>query len=105
MYLASCLLCEHSDANTIHVKLISKEYNRSKLSNPIVTNGLFHCYHLDESTFIFTYRGIRSNFSFLFDFSMKIKIANRRAQDGMLRFAASHLGLFCLPMSHKSIFG
>ena len=27
--------------------------------------------------------------------------ANRIAPDGTLRFEASHLGLFCLPMSHK----
>ena len=64
-----------------------------------MTNGLSHPYHLDESIFIF--RGIRSNFSFLFHFSMKFLLANRIAQDGMQRFAASHLVLFCLPMSHK----
>ena len=27
--------------------------------------------------------------------------ANRISPDWMSRFAASHLGLFCLPMSHK----
>ena len=32
---------------------------------------------------------------------MKIMSANRIAPDGTPRFAASHLGLFCLPMSHK----
>ena len=32
---------------------------------------------------------------------MKVTIANRIAADGTPRFAASHLGLFCLPMSHK----
>ena len=37
----------------------------------------------------------------IFHFSMKIKIANRIAPDGTPRFAASHLGLFCLPMSHQ----
>ena len=37
--------------------------------NPLVTNGLSHPYQLDESTFNF--RGIRSNFSLLFHFSMK----------------------------------
>ena len=41
------------------------------------------------------------NFSFLFHFSMKITSANRIIPDGMPRFAAFHLGLFCLPMSHK----
>ena len=34
-------------------------------------------------------------------FSMKFLSTNRIAPDGMPRFAASHLGLFCLPMSHK----
>ena len=32
---------------------------------------------------------------------MKIMSANRIASDGTPRFAASHLGMFCLPMSHK----
>ena len=32
---------------------------------------------------------------------MKIMSANRIAPDGTLRFAASHLGLFCLSMFHK----
>ena len=32
---------------------------------------------------------------------MKIKIANSIASDGRPRFAASHLWLSCLPMSHK----
>ena len=32
---------------------------------------------------------------------MKIKIAKIIAPDGTPRFSASHLGLFCLPMSHK----
>ena len=63
-----------------------------------MTNGLSHPY-LDESIFIL--RGIRSNFSFLFHFSMKIMSANRLAPDGRPRFVVSHLGLFCLPMSHK----
>ena len=65
-----------------------------------MTNGLSHPYHLGDSTFIF--RGIRSDFSFLFHFSMKLSLANRIAPDGMPRFVASHLGLFCLPMSHKN---
>ena len=37
----------------------------------------------------------------LFHFSMKIKVTNRIAPDGTPRFAASHPGLFRLPMSHK----
>ena len=32
---------------------------------------------------------------------MKIKKANRIAPDGTPQNAASHLGLFCLPMTHK----
>ena len=67
--------------------------------NPLVTNGLYYPYQLDESTFIF--RGIKSNFSFLYQFLLKIKIAKRIAQDGTMRFATSYLGLFCLPMFHK----
>ena len=69
------------------------------LVNLLVTNGFSHPYHLDESTFIF--RGIRSNFLFLFHFSMKFKKANRIAPDGTPRSAASYLGLFCLTMPHK----
>ena len=63
--------------------------------NPLVTNGLSHPYHLDESTFSFS--GIRSDFSF----SMKIISGNRKAPDGTPRFAASHLGLLCLPIYHN----
>ena len=32
---------------------------------------------------------------------MKFMLANRIVLDGTPRFEASHLGLFCLPMSHK----
>ena len=69
-------------------------YDRKKVSHfiPYVKNGLSHPDHLGESTFIF--RGIRCNFSFFFSFFNVIKQLNWRC-------AASHLGLFCLPMSHK----
>ena len=67
--------------------------------NPYLTNGFSHHYQLGES--IFVLRGIRCDFKFLFNFSMKILYANRIAPDGTPRSAASHLGLFCLPMSHK----
>ena len=71
-----------------------------KYINPYLTNGFAHHYQLDESTFIF--RGVRSDFQFLSHFSMKkLLLANRIAPDGMPRSAASHLGLFCLPMSNK----
>ena len=53
--------------------------------NPLVTNGFSHPYHLYVSIFIF--RGIRSDFSFLFHFSMKIMSAHRIAPDGTPCFA------------------
>ena len=37
----------------------------------------------------------------LFHFSMKVLQGKRIARDGTPHFAVSHLGLFCLPMSHK----
>ena len=40
-------------------------------------------------------------FLIFFNLSMKILLANRIAPDGTPRSAESHLGLFCLPMSHK----
>ena len=46
-----------------------KDAAGSKL-DPLVTNGLFHSNQLDVS--IFAFRGIGSNFSFLFQFSMKM---------------------------------
>ena len=49
----------------------------------------------------FFYRGIKSNNSFLFHFSMKFMKANRVALDGTPLFAATYLGLFLLPMSSK----
>ena len=64
-----------------------------------MTNGFSHHYQLGESIFIF--RGVKRFFLFLFDFSMKFLCANRIAPDGTPRYAASHLGLCCLPMSHK----
>ena len=74
-------------------------HQEKEVFNTLVTNGLFHPYHLDVSTFIF--RGNRSNWTFSFHFSMKITLANIIAPEGTPHFAASHLGLFCLPMSHK----
>ena len=92
-----------------------------------MTNGFFHLYHLVESIFklgaseVFFHFSIRNctvwpilffrMFSlllkeltfifYLFHFSMKNMSANRIAPDGTPRLAASHLGLFCLPLSHK----
>ena len=63
----------YSDSNDVGFHLIS----------PLVTNGLFHSYDLDESTVTYrahpydldestvTYRASRSEFSFLFHFPMK----------------------------------
>ena len=64
-----------------------------------MANGLSNCYHVEESTFIC--KGFKCDFKFLLKFSMKFLKANRIAPDGTPRFAASHLGLCCLPMSHK----
>ena len=64
-----------------------------------MTNRLAHCYRLGESTF--NLRDIRSDFEFLTQSSMKFLYANRIAPDGTPRSAASHQGLFCLPLSHK----
>ena len=74
-------------------------YNQEARLNPYLANGFYHHYQLDESTFII--RGVKSDFYFLSHFSMKFLCANRIAPDGTPRSAASHLGLFCLPMSHK----
>ena len=67
--------------------------------NPYLTNEFSHRYQLGESTFIF--RGVRDEFYFLSHFSLKFLCANRIAPDGTPRSAASHLELYCLPMSHK----
>ena len=63
-----------------------------------MTNGISHPYHLDPSIFIF--RGVRSSFSFFISFSDEIHLSKQNIPRWK-RFTASHLGLFCLPMSHK----
>ena len=67
--------------------------------NPYLTNRFSHHYQLDESTFVF--RGVRCDFICLSHISMTFLCANRIPPDGTPRSAASHLGLFCLPMSQK----
>ena len=67
--------------------------------NPYLTTAFSHRYHLGESSI--DYRGVRCEFDYLFHFSMNFLKANRIAPDGTPRSVASHLGLFCLPMSHK----
>ena len=84
---------------TIKHMNIMKEFEDFKTFNPYLTNGFSHHYHLGESIFIL--RNIKSDFQFLNKFLMKILLANRIAPDGTPRSAASHLGLCCLPMSHK----
>ena len=79
-------------ANTLYLKKVN-------FIIPYVTNGLSCPYKMGMFTFIF--RGIRSNISFSFHFSSKFLLVNRIAPDGTPRFAASHLGLFCMTMSHK----
>ena len=72
---------------------ISEDGDRDVLGkdiNPYLTN---------PSTFILGVLGVI--FYFLSPFSMKFLCANRIAPDGTPRSAASHLGLYCLPMSHK----
>ena len=87
-------------ANGLETILFFRRRNPLVLSvNPYMTNGFSHHYHLGESTLIF--RGVRSDFEFLFYFLKKFLYANRIAPDVTPRSAASHLGLFCLPMSHK----
>ena len=46
------------------------------------------------------FRGNKGDLDSLFHFSMKFLQANRIAPDGTPHLAASHLGLYCFPMSH-----
>ena len=66
--------------------------------NPYLTNGFSIHFRLGEITFIFELLGV---IFFLSHFSMKFPCANRIAPDGTPRSAASHLGLCCLPLSHR----
>ena len=69
--------------------------------NPLVTNGLSHHYHLDESTFILGEARVIFNFYCIFRWNSGNLAANRIAPDGTPRSSASHLGLFCLLLSYK----
>ena len=71
------------------------------LFHPYVTNGFSHPYHLDESTFIF--RGVWSNFLILFSFFDENPVSKQKTP--RCDSTISHLGLFCLPMSHKRMPG
>ena len=63
-----------------------------------MTNGISHCYQLDPS--ISNYGLLGSDFHFFFSNS-KRNFANSGEPDQALRFAASDLFFYCLPMSHK----
>ena len=68
--------------------------------NPYLTNGFSHHYHLGESIFIF--RDIRSVlFLNLITFFNENSPSKQNSPRWDAVSAASHLGLFCLPMSHK----
>ena len=54
---------------------------------------------LGKSTFSF--KGISNDFSFLIHFLVNFLFANKTAPAEMLHSAVSHLGIYCLPMSHK----
>ena len=64
--------------------------------NPHVTNGISHPYHLDESIFVLS-SSIRSNSSFF----NENHVSKQKSSRLDTTFAASHLGLFCLAVSHK----
>ena len=62
-------------------------------------NGLSHHYHLGESTVSFT--GIGSSFKIFIQFLDEFSHSKQNSPEGMLRSAASHLGLNCLNMCLK----
>ena len=62
-------------------------------------NGISHRYQLEQS--IFVLRDVGWYFSLVFKFKWNFVQANSRDTDQTQRFAASGLGLHCLPMSHK----
>ena len=64
--------------------------------SPLYTDGLFHCYILDEAFSHF--RGVRSILSLLF--LMKILEVNSVDFDQMLHYVASDLSLHCLPLTY-----
>ena len=71
-----------------------------------MTNGFTHPYHLGKSTFILGTSGAFFIFFLLSQVSMKfISVANIIDPDLTPRSAASHLGLYCLPMLHKRTSG
>ena len=68
-------------------------YGLIMVSNPSVPGGLVHPYQLDESIFRFRVSDVHN-------FEWKFLYANSVDSD-QTPFAASDLGLHCLPMSQK----
>ena len=66
--------------------------------NPYLTNGFAHPYHLGDPTSILGASGLILIFTSFFD---ENPFSKRIAPDGAPRSAASQLGLYFLPMSHK----
>ena len=65
--------------------------------NPLYTDGLVHCYMLDE--FICHFRGVGSILSPLFYFWWKILLAIIEDPDQKPHAVSSDLGLHCLPLT------
>ena len=77
---------QFSSENQKHLNTIEVSYK--SIFTPLMTNGLSHPYHLDESTFIF--RGTGSIFFSFFD-------ENHVSKQNSQRWDAA----FCSPMSRK----
>ena len=73
--------------NGAKIYLKNNQGKHGQSLNPLVTNGLYHPYHLDEPTLVF--RGIRSSFSFLLNFSD----ANHKSKQNSLRWDAAFCGV------------
>ena len=76
VYVQQCTVVTQLLTVTVYSTQLPGEHrvatNRYELEplNPYLTNGFSLLYHLGQSTFIF--RGVRSDFSILFNFSIKI---------------------------------
>ena len=65
-----------------------------------MTNGLAHYYQLGDLTVILG--ALEVIFKSCIPFLVKCQ-TNRIVPDGTPRSAASHLGLYCLPIAHKKV--
>ena len=89
-----------SEAGRVYVQLkiyTFREGSSSFSFTPLYTDGLLHCYMLDES--IRHFRGVGSTLSILFYFCWKILLANNVDSDQTPHYVAFDLSLLCLPMS------